>query len=112
MLIFSSRGAAPHPAGLPPWTQDSPHHLVHLQNGWTPLTRVLAGEAHRACVAHVMYKVDWARGEVSPHSGFTVKTSPEAAATPSEARGAPHLRSLIVIRRDFPIFRQEAQIGE
>jgi hypothetical protein len=72
----------------------------------------LHGEAHRACVAHVMYKVDWARGEVSPHSGFTVKTSPEAAATPSEARGAPHLRSLIVIRRDFPIFRQEAQIGE
>ena len=32
-----------------------------------------------------MYKVDWERGEVRSHSGFTVKTSPEAAATPSEA---------------------------
>ena len=33
----------------------------------------------------VMHTEDWARGEVRLTSGFTVKTSPEAAARPSEA---------------------------
>ena len=47
--------------------------------------RTLVTRVGDPVTSYVMYTVDWDRGEVRPHSGFTVKTSPEAAVRPSEA---------------------------